>query len=170
MTCFAKQQNQAIYSSSDSKTTVTEYKRQKDKENISNNIPNGNVVVTNVIDAQAGPSSKILPDITNLKTFDVSKGTQYSNCDYVIVKCYSKNTNYLYLRMCMVEMDDEDGEIKIMCLKVLGNEGKTFKIDESAVYDVRCEDIINRLHQPTLCLKGERIYLKFKTSVDVFEQ
>ena len=68
----------------------------------------------------------------------------------------------------MGEIDEED-EIKVTFLKIASQDAKLFKMDDT-VYDVRIEDILQKLPQPILCLKGERIYYKFPVPADVFEK
>lgn len=58
----------------------------------------------------------------------------------------------------MGEVDKEDGKIRVTFLKITGNDGKLFKIDDNC-YDLPVEDILLKLPQPFLLLKGERIFL-----------
>ncbi|CAG4969983.1 unnamed protein product [Parnassius apollo] len=93
----------------------------------------------------------------------------YHNGDYILVKCSSKNTEYRYVAVCMGEVDEEDGKIRVTFLKTTGNDGKLFKIDDNW-YDLPVEDILLKLPQPSLLLKGERIFYKFPNALDVFEK
>lgn len=93
----------------------------------------------------------------------------YHNGDYILVKCSSKNTEYRYVAVCMGEIDEEDGEIRVKFLKTTGNDGKLFKIDDNC-YELPVEDILLKLPKPSLLLKGKRIFYKFPNALDVFEK
>lgn len=69
----------------------------------------------------------------------------------------------------MGEVDEEDGEIRVQFLKTTSNDGKLIKIDDNC-YDLPVKDILLKLPQPSLLLKGERIFYKFENSLDVFDK
>ncbi|XP_060806067.1 uncharacterized protein LOC132902972 [Amyelois transitella] len=92
------------------------------------------------------------------------------NCgDYVLVKLQSKHTEYRYVAV-INKIDEEDGEFTVTFLKLCDKEGLTFKVDEEDVSDIAFEQIIKKLTNPDLILKGKRIFYKFNTPVNIFEQ
>lgn len=65
---------------------------------------------------------------------------------------------------------DDDGEVPVMFLKNVGNNKVLFKPVETDVADVHYSDIITVLHQPTVAMKGNRHFFKFKDAVEISEK
>lgn len=80
-----------------------------------------------------------------------------------------KQKQYRYAGICQKPVD-EDGEVQIMSLKVVGDSGNFFITDEDDVFEVPFENIICILPNPTLKLKGNRTYYEFPTEIDVLEK
>lgn len=81
-----------------------------------------------------------------------------------------KSTEFRYAGICQSLVSDDDGEVQVMFLKVVGDKATTFRPDEEDVYDVRYEDIICVLPTAILKIKGDRTYYEFPVEIDVFEK
>ncbi|KAL4721036.1 hypothetical protein ACJJTC_012455 [Scirpophaga incertulas] len=106
-----------------------ERESQTTKENIDPNTSNINFDA--VEDHAATTSSSNIPRKENVS---------YHNGDYILVKCRAKNTEYRYVALCIGEVDEDNGEIRVTFLKIVGNDAKLFKIDDHW-YDLPVEDI-----------------------------
>lgn len=93
----------------------------------------------------------------------------YGSGDYVLVKLLLKKKEYRYAAICSC-YDDEEGELTVTFLKVCNEEGKLFKLEEHDVADVPYEDVIEKLPIPSLIVKGDRVFYKFKKAVNVLEK
>ncbi|CAK1603193.1 unnamed protein product [Parnassius mnemosyne] len=56
---------------------------------------------------------------------------------------------------------DEEDEVKLMSLKVTNNNAFLFKADEEDISYVSFDDILEILPNPSLIIKGNRVYYKF---------
>lgn len=89
--------------------------------------------------------------------------------DFLHVYVYGMNKKkkmYSYVCKALTSIE-EDGEVKVMFLRVVGDDAKIFRIDSNDMGHVSYEDIIKIL--PTPAFLGNRQY-RFETSVEVFEQ
>lgn len=82
----------------------------------------------------------------------------------------NKKKNY-YRYVCIAQSEvNEDNELTVMGMKLLEDDGKTFKIVESDLSYVSTDQIISILPEPEVILRGDRVYFKFKNAVDVYEK
>lgn len=81
-----------------------------------------------------------------------------------------RSTEYRYAGICQSSVSDDDGEVQVMFLKVVGDKATTFIPDEKDIFDVRYEDIICVLPSATLKMKGDRSYYEFPRQIDIFEK
>lgn len=94
---------------------------------------------------------------------NISAGT------FVLVKMKSDKSEYRYVGVCQNRVDEE-GEVKIMFMRVGDESCKTFKMDEDDVSYVQYEDIICILGSPTIKMKGVRLFYTFPGKIDVLEK
>lgn len=81
-----------------------------------------------------------------------------------------KKTKYRYVGVCQTDLDKDDGEVKVLFLKVCGEAGSLFRVDENDISYVEFEKILGILPPPSLVIKGDRVYYKFTSSIDVYEK
>lgn len=67
-------------------------------------------------------------------------------------------------------IDEEEDELRVTFLKLCDKKGQTFRIDQMDVADVAMNQVIEKLPNPNLLMKGNRIFYKFDSCVNVFEQ
>ena len=67
-------------------------------------------------------------------------------------------------------LDDDENELRVTFLKICAHNAQTFRIDNKDISDVSFEQVIQKLDNPDLIIKGERIFYKFSTQVGVFER
>lgn len=99
-------------------------------------------------------------------TMEIKSGT------FVLVEFVSgarKKTKFRYVGVCQSSVH-EDGEIIVMFLNISAEDNTLFKLNENDVAYVQFEQIISILPEPTLKMKGDRIFYKFDQEIDVFEQ
>lgn len=94
---------------------------------------------------------------------------QYKVGDHVLVKFPAKNIEYRYVGI-VNQVDDEDAELTVMFMKIRDDKGQMFSIDENDVSGVAYENIIEKLPNPQIVLKGKRIFYTFPISIPVFEK
>lgn len=91
--------------------------------------------------------------------------------NYVLVQ-FTKNTkNNSNVRQFLAVVQgevDESCEVKVMFLKSVNTDNILFYVDEKDVSYISISQIVAVLGQPTLVLKGDRIYYKFKNPIPVF--
>ncbi|KAK4886514.1 hypothetical protein RN001_002785 [Aquatica leii] len=125
--------------------------------------------------------SIIEEDISQVVTCDKLNNTEYKNIvgpnsvhpykigNHVLVQFPVGNKEYRYVAI-VNQIDKEEGELTVTFMKICDNTGHTFKVDEDDVSDVSFEQILEKLPNPNLVLKGKRIFNFFKSSVPVFEK
>lgn len=97
--------------------------------------------------------------------------TNIRNGVFVLAQFATKNKRQIYRYVTICQSDvDEEGEVKLMSLKVTNNDASLFKADEEDISYVSFDDILEILPNPSLILKGNRVYYKFPKSLDVFEK
>lgn len=102
------------------------------------------------------------PSLASVKAFNTG--------DYILVKLLGKNIEYRYVSV-IDKIDEEDGEIRVTFLKLCDNKGQIFRFDQDDVADITMDQVVQKLPHPNIYyLKGNRIFYKFDTSVDVFEK
>ncbi|XP_022819027.1 uncharacterized protein LOC111353248 [Spodoptera litura] len=107
-------------------------------------------------DNEAGPSSAVVQP--------------FKTGDYIVVKLLSKtNMEYRYVSI-IDKIDEEDGEIRVTFLKLCDNKGQLFRYDADDVSDITMDQVVQKLSNPNIVLKGNRIFYKFDLPVDVFEK
>lgn len=79
-------------------------------------------------------------------------------------------TKYRYAGICQNDIDEEDGDVKVLFLNVVGEEGSLFKVNETDLSYVNFDQILKILPTPKLVRKGHRVFYKFPLSLDVYEQ
>ncbi|KAL3286073.1 hypothetical protein HHI36_000586, partial [Cryptolaemus montrouzieri] len=80
---------------------------------------------------------------------------QYNVGGYILVKFPVRKMEYRYAAI-INQIDKEEGEITVTFMKICNNRVHTFKIDEKNVSDVSFEQIVKKLPNPDLILKGKR--------------
>nr|CAH7750639.1 unnamed protein product [Callosobruchus chinensis] len=108
-------------------------------------------------------SDEDMPGSSSLTATGVQSGT------YVLVSMESmKNINYRYVAVCTSNM--EDGEVQVSFLRVCSGENIClFKLESDDSSYIKHDQILEILPEPSLVLKGNRIYYKFKSRINVFE-
>ena len=89
--------------------------------------------------------------------------------DYVLVKFLVRNTEYCYAAV-INKIDTEEGELTVTFLKICDDKGHTFRVDENDVSDVSFDQVVKKLPNPDIALKGKRIFYYFNIPVPVFER
>lgn len=91
---------------------------------------------------------------------------------YVLVKLIGgqRKKTYPYVAVCQTDLEDDDGEVKVMYLNVTGENATLFKINESVVTYIDYNQIIGVLPIPKIKLKGHRVFYVFPSTIDVYEQ
>lgn len=77
--------------------------------------------------------------------------------DHILVKLLSKNMEYRYVSV-IDNVDEEDGETRVTFLKLYDNKGQTFRFDQDDVADITMDQVIEKLPNPNILLKGNIIY------------
>lgn len=95
--------------------------------------------------------------------------SSYNTGDYVLVKFPTKNVEYRYAAV-INDIDEDENELRVTFLKICNQKGQTFRIDEQDISDVSFDQIIQKLDNPDLIVKGRREFYQFSTLVDVFER
>ncbi|CAH2014479.1 unnamed protein product, partial [Acanthoscelides obtectus] len=93
----------------------------------------------------------------------------YSTGDYVLVRFLVKHVEYRYAAV-VNKVDEEENDLRVTFLKVCDDKVQTFKIDESDISDVSFDHVVQKLESPDLILKGNRIFYKFESLVNVYER
>lgn len=68
------------------------------------------------------------------------------------------------------EIDDDENDLRVTFLKICDQKAQLFKIDDRDISDVSFDQVVLKLDNPDLILKGKRIFYQFPTEVDVFER
>lgn len=82
----------------------------------------------------------------------------------------TQTKTYQYVAVCQTDLEDDDGEVKVIYLNVTGENATLFKINESDVSCIDYNQIIGVLPIPNIKLKGNRVFYKFPSTIDVYEQ
>lgn len=64
---------------------------------------------------------------------------------------------------------EEDGEVKVMCMRTVGNTGKLFKADDKDISYLQFEQVLSVLPTPRVKNVRNSIFYEFPFHVDVFE-
>ncbi|CAG5003275.1 unnamed protein product [Parnassius apollo] len=100
-------------------------------------------------------------------TFYDKISQQVSIGDFFHVYGSNKKKN-IYSYVCKaLSSIEEDGEIKVMFLRVVSNDTKKFRVDKKDISYVNYEDVISILPVPSLL---EKDMYKFTDSIDIFEK
>lgn len=99
----------------------------------------------------------------------ITTGNAFNTGDYILVKLPAKNMEYRYVSVIDI-IDEEEDELRVTFLKLCDKKGQTFRIDQMDVADVAMNQVIEKLPNPNLLMKGNRIFYKFDSCVNVFEQ
>lgn len=92
--------------------------------------------------------------------------------EFLLVNVYAdsaKKKTYTYVCKTLTDVE-EDGEIKVMFLRVVDKNATRFRLDENDICYVDCEDVIQRLPNPEVVKRGHRVYYQFRNSVNIFEK
>lgn len=87
-----------------------------------------------------------------------------------IASSKKKATQYRYVGVAQSEVDEDDGELKVMFLKAIDNGANKFRIDEEDISYVAVEQVLAVLRTPVLKSHGDRFYYQFNTMIDIFEK
>ena len=60
-----------------------------------------------------------------------------------------RTKDYRYVAVSQEEID-EDSEVRVMCMKMMGKSEKVFKTSECEIYDITFEQVNSVLHQPAI--------------------
>ncbi|KAL3271206.1 hypothetical protein HHI36_021702 [Cryptolaemus montrouzieri] len=93
----------------------------------------------------------------------------YTIGDYVLAKFLVRNTEYCYAAVTN-KIDTEESELTVTFLKICDDKGHTFRVDKNDVSDVSFDQVLQKLPNPDIALKGERRFYYFNISVPVFEK
>lgn len=92
-------------------------------------------------EAEAGPSSNVTG--------------HFRHGDYVLVRFPVKNVEYRYVSV-INQIDEEDGEVRVTFLKILEDQGQTFRFDQEDVADISIDRPTGReITQPKHSVKGK---------------
>lgn len=92
---------------------------------------------------------------------------------FILVKIVAEGKNkteYKYASICQSTVSEDEGEVRVMFLKMIDKNAKSFISNEKDVLDVPIENIITILPDPILQNRGIRIYYNFDHSIDIFEK
>lgn len=82
----------------------------------------------------------------------------------------TKKFRYAYAAIAQADLE-EDGEIKVMFLRVCKLEGKqAFKADPQDISYINFHDILEVLPSPAVCSRRDEIFYIYTKNVPVFEQ
>lgn len=93
----------------------------------------------------------------------------FGSGDYILVKFPMGKKEYRYAAICS-NFDEEEEELTVTFLKVCDDNLTLFRVDENDVADISLDHVIEKLSIPNLNFKGNRLFYKFKKSVNVFEK
>ena len=65
---------------------------------------------------------------------------------------------------------EEDGDIKVMFLRSIDGIGRNFQVKENDVSCIKFDEVLGILKNPSLKMKGNRIFYQFDTPIDVYEK
>lgn len=137
--------------------------------------------ITKTLQIITNKGQTVYKDIYSSSSDDEQPCTSYGkenskieNGDYLLVNVNvdvskAKVNTYKYVCKAISDVED-DGEIKVMFMRVVDKCAKRFRLDEKDVSYVDCQDVIERLSNPEIVKRGHRIYYDFKTSINVFEK
>lgn len=80
-------------------------------------------------------------------------------------RCSNK---YRYAAICLSNVE-EDGDVKVMCMKGVGDSGRLFKVDDKDISYVQFDQILQVLPEPDVKRVRNTIFYEFKGNFDVFE-
>ncbi|KAK4887350.1 hypothetical protein RN001_003621 [Aquatica leii] len=78
----------------------------------------------------------------------------YTIGDCVLVKFIARNTEYRYAAV-INKIDTEEGELTVTFLKIRDDKDHTFRVDENDVSDVSFDQVLQKLPNPNIALKGK---------------
>lgn len=93
----------------------------------------------------------------------------YNTGDYVLVKYAAKNVEYRYAAV-INNIDNDENDLRVTFLKICDQKVQIFRIDDNDIADVSFDQVVQKLDNPNLILKGKRIFYQFSSEVDVFER
>lgn len=90
-----------------------------------------------------------------------------------MIVCFKggKRLTSLYRYACVIEeVNEEEGECKVVSMKCMDNSHTNFVIVDTDVCFVSFEEVLGITQDPAICMKGERLFYKFPKALDVFEK
>ncbi|KAL3269089.1 hypothetical protein HHI36_008172 [Cryptolaemus montrouzieri] len=117
-------------------------------------------------------AQKTLRDKSNTESENIAGPNsiqQYNVGNYVLFKIPIRKMEYRYAAI-INQIDNKEGEIAVTLMKICDAKGYTFKTNEKDVSDVSFEQIVEKLPNPDLILKGRTRFYLFKLSVPVSEK
>lgn len=133
---------------------------------LAQNSPDSNIIIENEI---SRPCDIINTDFENSAGPSTISQQQYNSGDYVLVKFNVRNTEYRYAAV-ITQVDNEEGELTVTFMKICDKKGHKFKMDENDISDVSFDQILQKLPDPDLSLKGRTLFYYFPVSVPVFQK
>lgn len=97
-----------------------------------------------------------------------TRNSYYNTGDYFLVKYPAKNVEYRYAAV-INEIDDDEDDVRVTFLKICKQKVQIFRMDDNDISDVSIDHLVQKLDNPNLILKGNRIFYQFPTQVNVFE-
>lgn len=79
---------------------------------------------------------------------------------HVLVKYITSKNSFTYAAVCQTPVCD-DGEVGVLFLSAIGNEGRLFKINEDGEKYVDFEQIVKILPSPVIKLAGNRVHFEY---------
>lgn len=146
---------------------VMKHKRQKlNSELSSSDLSEGTLAYAETDDSPWDEEIEEFEDLEPVNINKLRKGT------FAIVAFKGgKRMTMSYRYLCMIQdIDLTDGEIKVTSLKCLNNERKVFSLVDTDVSFVTVDQIIGITKEPSILMKGERMYYKFTKALDIFEK
>ena len=90
---------------------------------------------------------------------------------HMLVKFESESNRKLTFKYAVIAQEDiNEGEVKVMSLKIVNNNPKLFRADEKDISYVDFAQIIEILPEPKFKLQGGRLYYEFPFNVNVYEK
>ncbi|CAG4983415.1 unnamed protein product [Parnassius apollo] len=129
------------------------------------NIPSQRSIYRAVYGSSSDSDDKSQIDKENRKSMAVDDKFRFQNVH--IEEDQVASTSYDKISQQALSSIEEDGEIKVMFLRVVSNDAKKFRVDEKDISYVNYEDVISILPVPSLL---EKDMYKFTDSIDIFEK
>ena len=88
---------------------------------------------------------------------------------FQIVGGKNNSSKYKYIGIAQSDVE-EDGAIKVMFLKSIDDSGINFQVKENDVSYIKFDEVLGILKNPSLKMKGNRVFYQFDTPIDAYEK